>query len=195
MCSYRCMFLKHIITNFSLENVWISLLPSKESFFDPRTTPPKESFWPHIYFLLEAAVSTPYNGLFRPFGESFWNDTSQRVTLNRLFKGVIFTLILCQFDSFFKSILLLFWVISTLIECHFYSLGLINFPVGRHFDSHEVSSYSSRGSTISILVRCQSTPMRCYFYSSSRLQKRWNDLAKFIHADTYRHKNLDKIVF
>ena len=39
----------------------------------------------------------------------------------------------------------------TLILGHFYSSGLINFPVGGHFDCYQVPSYSYRGSFLLLL--------------------------------------------
>ena len=64
------------------------------------------------------------------------NDTSKVVTVNKLFKGVILILIMYEFYSSLESLLLLFEVILTLILGHFYFSGLINFPVGGHFDSY-----------------------------------------------------------
>ena len=78
------------------------------------------------------------------------NNTSKGVTVNKLFKGVILIL-MCEFYSSLESLLLLFEVILTLILGHSYSSGLINFPVGGHFDCYEVPSYSYRGSFLLLL--------------------------------------------
>ena len=142
-------------TVISKESFWPL---QRSNFFDPRTAPSKESFWPRLGLHLQGVVPILHKGPFQLLRESFKNDTSKRVTVTQLFKGVILTLTMCQFYCFWSHFYFLFGVICTLIWGHFYSSGLINFPVGAHFDSYDVPSYSYRRSFL-LLIGVVSTPI------------------------------------
>ena len=123
-------------TVISKESFWHL---QRSNFFDPRTAPSKESFWPRLGLHLQGVVPILHKGPFQLLRESFKNDTSKRVTVTQLFKGVILTLTMCQFYCFWSHFyfflelfLLLFGFISTPRVWSTFLLGLTLTPMTCH---------------------------------------------------------------